>query len=283
MCGNFGIHLDQFVVRYPRDFHAAFEELDQRRLRQEAVRLRREAIARKRAEAKTNAALAAIALRLAKALRKGKHDQYQAIMPRNCDELRAEGNAMHNCIGGYGDRIAAGKCVCVFVRDAEGEPFADIEIKDGKFEFHKDTVMMAKILMDYHYRFNTQVLLVVTDPGTVEVVIDSVSSAKGTPQNDVLQRWKETTEAHNAQMGSIHRAMNEGKLFADTLRLKALKMRGDSIHLAYKQASRAMAKEMDDCVLKDFLDKMFPLTYKRKMPDGTIVEMDADTNQPVNK
>ena len=132
MCGNFGIHLDQFVVRYPRDFHAAFEELDQRRLRQEAVRLRREAIARKRAEAKTNAALAAIALRLAKALRKGKHDQYQAIMPSNCDELRAEGNAMHNCIGGYGDRIAAGKCVCVFVRDAEGEPFADIEIKDGK-------------------------------------------------------------------------------------------------------------------------------------------------------
>ncbi len=156
-----------------------------------------------------------------------------------------------------------------------------IEIKDGKFEFHKDTVMMAKILMDYHYRFNIQTLLVVTDPGTVEVVIDSISSAKGTPQNDVLQRWKEMTEAHNAQMGSIHRAMNEGKLFADTLRLKALKMRGDSIHLAYKQASRAMAKEMDDCVLKDFLDKMFPLTYKRKMPDGTVVEMDADTNQPV--
>ena len=156
-----------------------------------------------------------------------------------------------------------------------------IEIKDGKFEFHKDTVMMAKILMDYHYRYNTQVLLVVTDPGTVEVVIDSVSSAKGTPQNDLLQRWKEMTEAHNAQIGSIHRTMNESKLFADTLRLKALKMRGDSIHLAYKQASRKMAKEMDDCVLKDFLDKMFPLTYKRKMPDGTVVEMDADTHQPV--
>lgn len=156
-----------------------------------------------------------------------------------------------------------------------------IEIKDGKFEFHKDTVMMAKILMDYHYRFNTQTLLVVTDPGTVEVVIDSISSAKGTPQNDALQRWKEMTEVHNSKMGIIRRNMNEAKKTGDTQRQNSLKMNGDSIHLAYKQASRKMAKEMDDCVLKDFLDKMFPLTYKRKMPDGSIVEMDADTNEPL--
>ena len=173
----------------------------------------------------------------------------------------------------------------IFLVPLEGPNVAayvdSFDIKDGKFEFHKDTVMMAKILMDYHYRFNTQVLLVVTDPGTVEVVIDSISSAKGTPQNDALQRWKEMTEAHNAQMGSIHRTMKEAQPFADSLQLKALKTRGDSIHLAYKQATRKMAKEMDDCVLKDFLDKMFPLTYKRKMPDGTVVEMDADTHQPV--
>ena len=205
-----------------------------------------------------------------------------AVVLAGCSQKAAQSG---ECVikGTVADPSLEGKRI--FLVPLEGPADAahvdSIEIKDGKFEFHKDTVMMAKILMDYHYRFNTQVLLVVTDPGTVEVVIDSVSSAKGTPQNDVLQRWKEMTEAHNAQMGSIHRAMNEGKLFADTVRLKALKMRGDSIHLAYKQASRAMAKEMDDCVLKDFLDKMFPLTYKRKMPDGTIVEMDADTNQPV--
>lgn len=157
-----------------------------------------------------------------------------------------------------------------------------VVIKDGKFEFTTDTVMMAKILMDYHYRFNTQTLLVVTDPGTVEVVIDSISSAKGTPQNDVLQRWKEITEVHNSQMGFIRRNMNEAKKTDDTQRQNSLKMRGDSIHLAYKQTTRKMAKEMDDCVLKDFLGKMFPQTYKRKMPDGSIVEMDADTNEPVN-
>ena len=175
----------------------------------------------------------------------------------------------------------------IFLVPLEGPNVAayvdSFDIKDGKFEFHKDTVMMAKILMDYHYRFNTQTLLVVTDPGTVEVVIDSISSAKGTPQNDVLQRWKEITEVHNSQMGFIRQNMNEAKKTGDSQRQNSLKMRGDSIHLAYKQASRAMAKEMDDCVLKDFLDKMFPLTYKRKMPDGTVVEMDADTHQPVKK
>ena len=205
-----------------------------------------------------------------------------AVVLAGCSQKAAQSG---ECVikGTVADRSLEGKRI--FLVPLEGPADAahvdSIEIKDGKFEFHKDTVMMAKILMDYHYRLNTQVLLVVTDPGTVEVVIDSISSAKGTPQNDVLQRWKEMTEAHNAQMGSIHRAMNKGKLFADTLQLKALKMRGDSIHLAYKQTSRAMAKEMDDCVLKDFLDKMFPLTSKRKMPDGTIVEMDADTHQPV--
>ena len=205
-----------------------------------------------------------------------------AVVLAGCSQKAAQSG---ECVikGTVADKSLEGKRI--FLVPLEGPADAahvdSIEIKDGKFEFHKDTVMMAKILMDYHYRYNTQVLLVVTDPGTVEVVIDSISSAKGTPQNDALQRWKEMTEAHNAQMGSIHRAMNEGKLFADTLQLKALKMRGDSIHLAYKQASRAMAKEMDDCVLKDFLDKMFPLTYKRKMADGTVVEMDADTHQPV--
>ena len=177
-----------------------------------------------------------------------------AVVLAGCSQKAAQSG---ECVikGTVADRSLEGKRI--FLVPLEGPADAahvdSIEIKDGKFEFHKDTVMMAKILMDYHYRLNTQVLLVVTDPGTVEVVIDSISSAKGTPQNDVLQRWKEMTEAHN----------------------------GDSIHLAYKQASRAMAKEMDDCVLKDFLDKMFPLTYKRKMPDGTIVEMDADTHQPV--
>ena len=173
----------------------------------------------------------------------------------------------------------------IFLVPVEGPNVAayvdSFDIKDGKFEFHKDTVMMAKILMDYRYRYDKQVLLVVTEPGILEVHIDSVSSAKGTPQNDLLQNWKDITEVYNSQMRDMSRNLNEARRRGDSLRMKSLKTRMDSINIAYKQTTRKMAKEMDDCVLKDFLGKMFPLTYKRKMPDGTIVEMDADTNQPV--
>lgn len=158
-----------------------------------------------------------------------------------------------------------------------------VEIKDGKFEFRKDSVMMAKILMDYHYRFNTQVLLVVTDPGTVEVRIDTVSSAKGTPQNDVLQHWKDMTEVHNSQLGFIRQSIAEAKQSGNLARAEALKTRGDSIHLAYKQQSRQMAADTDGGLVKEFISGMFPKTYKRQMPDGSVVEMDADTNEPVKK
>ena len=74
--------------------------------------------------------------------------------------------------------------------DTRREVVDSIEIKDGKFEFSRDTVMMAQILLDYHYRMNTQTLLVVVEPGELQVHIGRVSSASGTPLNDTLQRWK---------------------------------------------------------------------------------------------
>lgn len=158
-----------------------------------------------------------------------------------------------------------------------------VEIKDGNFEFHKDSVMLAKILLDYRYRFNTQTLLVVTDPGVVEVIIDSVSSAKGTPQNEVLQRWKEITEVHNSQIGFMRNNLKEAMQVGDSLRANSLKHHGDSIHIAYKQASRKLVSGLEDCVIKEFISSMFPLTYERQMPDGSVVTMDADTNEPIKK
>lgn len=48
--------------------------------------------------------------------------------------------------------------------------------------------------MDRKVRYGTQDLLIVTEPGEISVVIDSVSSGRGTPQNDALQAWKELKE-----------------------------------------------------------------------------------------
>ena len=65
---------------------------------------------------------------------------------------------------------------------------------DGTFSFRGNVEQMAVLRLDYHYRFGIQELLVVTEPGHTKVILDSVSSSEGTPQNDALQKWKEHQE-----------------------------------------------------------------------------------------
>jgi hypothetical protein len=44
-----------------------------------------------------------------------------------------------------------------------------------------------------------------------------------------------------------------------------------------------MAKNLEGQVLGDFLKGLYPLTYKRQMPDGRIVTMNADTNEVIEE
>lgn len=82
------------------------------------------------------------------------------------------------------------------IRDSIGVDSAFI--KDGKFEIrgHRGK-FLARVTIEINERFGTQDLLVVTEPGVINVVIDSVSSGHGTPQNDLLQEWKELKEDHD--------------------------------------------------------------------------------------
>lgn len=161
----------------------------------------------------------------------------------------------------------------IFLVPLEGRATADrvdsVEVKDGKFEFTKDTAMMAKVLMDYHYRMGLEPLLVVTEPGDVTVVIDSISHATGTPQNDSLEKWKGLTETHNRELAFLRRTGRNRQ--------------ADSLHLAYKLSTRQLAKNMKETVLGRFLQSLYPNTYKKVMPDGTTVTIDADTHEPVSK
>ena len=50
---------------------------------------------------------------------------------------------------------------------------------------------MGIVRVNYQVRFGLQDVLVFTEPGTVQVKLDSISSATGTPLNDVLQSWKD--------------------------------------------------------------------------------------------
>ena len=161
------------------------------------------------------------------------------------------------------------------------ETVDSMEIKDGKFHFEPDSVQMYKILLDYHYRIGLQPLLIVGEPGTINVTIDSISHATGTPQNDSLEQWKIQTEIHNRQLGMMRKNIIDLNKRGDSLQAKYIQQRADSFHLVYKNYTRQLAKNMEGSVLGNFLNSLYPLTYKRQLPDGRIVTMNADTNEEI--
>ena len=163
------------------------------------------------------------------------------------------------------------------------ETVDSVEITKGKFHFEPDSMQMYKILLDYHYRLDLQPLLVVGEPGTIEVIIDSISHATGTPQNDSLEQWKVQTEIHNRELYKMRMYLKELQGRFDTVQAKYILQRADSIHLVYKNYTRQLAKNMKEGVLHDFLKDLYPLTYKRKYPDGRIVTMNADTNEEISE
>ena len=158
-----------------------------------------------------------------------------------------------------------------------------MEITNGQFHFEPDSVQMYKILLDYHYRFGLQPLLIVGEPGTIEVIIDSISHATGTPQNDSLEKWKVQTEIHNLQLAKMRKNIADLQMKGDTVQAQYLAQRADSFHLAYKNYTRRLAKNLKEGVLYDFLKEMYPLTYQRKYPDGRVVTINADTNEEIKE
>lgn len=157
-------------------------------------------------------------------------------------------------------------------RPATMETVDSMVVKNGKFEFTADTCDLRSIRMDYHFRIGVQELLVVTEPGNVEVTIDSISYGKGTPQNDSLQAWKERTERFNKECMPFRIDGRNAEKAGNTALAETMKAKLDSMRRDYRRASHEMGESMKGTSLGDFLIKQFPKTYKQKMPDGSIVE-----------
>ena len=146
-------------------------------------------------------------------------------------------------------------------------------VADGKFEFTSDTCDLRVIRVDYHFRIGVQDLLVVTEPGDLVVNIDSISSCKGTPQNDSLQAWKERTERFNMECQPFMIDGRNAEKKGDITTAEAMKAKLESMRRDYRRASNALGESMKGTSLGDFLLKQFPKTYKKKMPDGSIEEV----------
>ena len=142
---------------------------------------------------------------------------------------------------------------------------------------------MYQILLDYHYRMGVQPLVIVGEPGHIQVTIDSISSAGGAPQNDSLQAWKEMTEQYHHDNAMYSRTINMLREWNHMEEATKIEQQGRDVRLAYKNRTRQMAANMKGTTLGDFLKDLFPLTYERQMPDGSTVTMDADTDELIYK
>lgn len=168
------------------------------------------------------------------------------------------------------ERLNGKQIFLVPLEDNSAEAVDSVYIKDGKFEFETDTCHMAQLILDYHYRDGVERLLVVTEPGDIHVVIGETSSASGTPGNDSLEVWKKATINHTREMGSLRKAAKE-LTTTDPKRAQQLAAQADTVHQVYKRYTRRMADNIGEGALHDFLKGLYPVSYPKRMPDGTTV------------
>ncbi len=56
------------------------------------------------------------------------------VPPKSAEEIVAEGQALHHCVGGYVSRVASNETVILFLREKKQPdiPFYTIEVMDGE-------------------------------------------------------------------------------------------------------------------------------------------------------
>lgn len=159
---------------------------------------------------------------------------------------------------------------------ATAETVDSIVVTNGKFEFRSEPGEMKSIRIDYRYRIGVEELLLVMEPGEVEVIIDTISSGKGTPMNDTLQQWKERTMQHYQSLAPFRMKGREAEKAGDHITAEAMKAKIAELEKAYKKESRALADRLKEGPLYEFLNSRFPTSYQKKLPDGTITTVHVE-------
>ncbi len=173
-----------------------------------------------------------------------------------------------------------GKQVLIVPLDApyDATRIDSMVVKDCMFRFVRDTTEMCRITVERRSRIAVQDLLVVTEPGVVKVVIDTISDCSGTRQNDSISVWKSCSMEYNKTRYGIVQEAKKARRAGDTLTVNKLQAEIDTLHKNYKRRTRQIADNLGEGCLHDFLWKMYPThyTYKKRMPDGTIVEVEKN-------
>ena len=92
---------------------------------------------------------------------------------------------------------------------------------------------------------------------------------------------KEATEKYHQEYATYNRTVSMLRERGLMEKADTIEQQGREYRLAYKNYTRQLAENMKEGALHDFLKGLFPLTYKRKMPDGSIKTFNADTDEEI--
>lgn len=146
--------------------------------------------------------------------------------------------------------------VPVYYEDSLGVD--SVVIKDNRFHFERNEEYLADIRVDYHYRQGTENLLVITEPGEVKVLIDSVSIGGGTPQNDLLQLWKELLMNRNKELKTLNREYSSLLKDGDTTNAEITKKNMEDVIDRFNSRTKTMVDALKPGLLRDFLASRLP-------------------------
>ncbi len=119
MCAKLGYDLDNSFVLWPRELDTAHDKARKHLKAKADAKMRRD----------FDAAMRSISDHL-----DFEADGLKIVLPGSPDDVIAEGQALHHCVGGYVDRVARHECVILFVRQCgdESKPYYTVEIRDRK-------------------------------------------------------------------------------------------------------------------------------------------------------
>ena len=121
MCEKQGYNLKNSFVLFPKDLQKSHDRV--------AARIKIKADVKMREEFQT-------AYKRVKGQLDFERDGMKIVYPASLDDIVAEGQALHHCVGGYVGKVAAKKTMILFLRRCEevDKPFYTVEVLHGKVE-----------------------------------------------------------------------------------------------------------------------------------------------------
>lgn len=119
MCSKLGYDLNSNSVLFPKDLQKAHDSAAHRAKVKADAQLRRDFVT----------AMKAISGHL-----DFEADGMKIVLPSTPDEIIAEGQALHHCVGTYVERVAKHECIILFLRQSSNmdKPFYTLEIRNRK-------------------------------------------------------------------------------------------------------------------------------------------------------